>query len=388
MSNRHIKLATAYGNITMFVYGTAIIMFGTLLPEIIRDFSLNLSQGGLIATMQGFGGLAVILAGSVFADRMSKPVLILLSFTLYGFALLTIGFSERYISLILLYFLAGFCLRILDTMLNAFIGDIHSKNRGYHMNMLHLFFGVGAFVGPIGARLLLQASNSWRNTYLVVGVACLLVNCLGLWMLLPARKREVSSQKTKQGAAKSDRIRYLKPGMLFLGTALLLYSAHQSGISAWIPHFMTERIGTGKTFASAMLSLYWIGIITSRLIASRISKTMSPQILVAIGGLIGGGLLTVSLFLSHRYLFAAVLFVTGALTGASIPLAMVVTHSWFPTNTGSMTLYLSLFMLGGRLVSPWLMGVVADSSNLQVAMLIPAVALALCGGFALLSRKR
>ena len=123
----------------MFLYGISVVMIGTVLPEFIKQYSLTMSEGGLVVTVQSLGGLSMVFAGIVLADRVPKSLVIVISFIVLGaFRLLTAA-AASYPVLLVVFFCSGLALRNLDTMLNAFIGDIHKERRGFYMNILHLF---------------------------------------------------------------------------------------------------------------------------------------------------------------------------------------------------------------------------------------------------------
>ena len=373
------RLQTAYCNVVMLLYGISMVMIGTLLPEFIDQFSLSMSKGGFIITLQSIGGLATVFGGIALADRVPKATVILISFLVLGILRFLTGTSGSYLAMLIIFFFSGMALRLLDTMLNAFIGDIHKRRRGFHMNILHLFFSLGAFAGPALARSLLNLGAEWRDIYYMTGLVYLGVGIPGLFLM---RRNAVIT-------AKSGGTRHvIKLEMVLLGLSLLLYAIHQSGITAWLPHYMNTELNANLNVSSYALSIYWIGIILSRLIASRISIKIKPSVLVTVGTIITGIYLTFSLLLNRDAVIAiGILGIAGAMTGAVIPLSMVIAHDWHPDRTGSSTAYLTFFLLAGHLLSPGLIGFVGDAKGLSGAMLITSISLMCCSLASLCARK-
>ena len=386
--NKHklISFQTAYSNLLMFLYGISVVMIGTVLPEFIKQYSLTMSEGGLVVTVQSLGGLSMVFAGIVLADRVPKSLVIVISFIVLGaFRLLTAA-AASYPVLLVVFFCSGLALRNLDTMLNAFIGDIHKERRGFYMNILHLFFSLGAFVGPSLARFLLNAGTGWRSIYILIGLIYLGVGIPGFALMRKDGIDAHSSQVEKRRTPGAGHV--IKLEMLLLGLSLLLYAVHQSGITAWLPHYMNTELHAGVNLSSYALSLYWVGIILSRLIASRISTRVAPSVLVTIGTIITGTYLTVGFFaLKHPVSAVVLLGIAGAMTGAVIPLSMVIAHDWHPEKTGSSTAYLTFYLLAGHLLSPALIGLVGDSKGLSGAMLITSISLVCCSVASLYARK-
>jgi len=67
----------------------------------------------------------------VFADNIKKSSLIKIVFSIYSVSLLLIVIAPPFIILLILFFFVGASLRMLDFTLNAYISDIHPKNRGF-----------------------------------------------------------------------------------------------------------------------------------------------------------------------------------------------------------------------------------------------------------------
>lgn len=368
MKNR----TTAYCFFLMLLYGVSALMFGTLLPELMRVFILSMSKGGLIVTMQSIGGLMVALAGVGLGDRIRKGPAIIVAFGGLGLSLIATGAAGSYWIVLVAFFCAGLCQRLLDTMLNALVGDVHTGRRGFYMNILHLFFGIGAFAGPLVARAMLNAGIAWSGVYVLVGSVYLIAVVPGFAIL--------RQSGTPGGSAGADRSWSLmsRPALFGLGFCLLFYVMHQSGVSSWFPFFFESELGADADLASAALSVYWVGIILSRLLASWVSQRVRPSALVVGGTLIGGLVLLLGLVVGGGLFITMTAFATGVLTGCIIPLSLVVAHDWYHQNTGSVTSFLAFFMLAGRLFAPWVMGKLGDVLSLGSSMYVTVAALLLC----------
>ena len=261
-------------------------MIGTTLPEMIRSFDLTLSQGGFIVTAQGAGGMLLMLAGVVLADRVRKPVWILGSVAAAGLCIAAIGVAPGYWFLVVAFFVTGIIVQILDTLLNAFTGDIAPRTRTRELNLLHMLYGIGAFVGPTFARWLLNQSVSWSGVYWIVGAiylaaaAASLIWIKGYLALEPAKRQEVRDSPATEPVKASRRA---WGSVVLLGIAILFYAIHQLSTSSWLPMYMESILGVGKDLASMALSFYWLGIIVSRLLAA-----MYPPTRVKVSPGIGG----------------------------------------------------------------------------------------------------
>jgi fucose permease len=366
----------------MMLHGVASVMIGTTLPEMIRSFDLTLSQGGLIVSAQSAGGLVAMFAGLLLADRVRKPVGILIAVVLVGLLLGLAGFSPYYWLLVAVFFILGIAAQILDLLLNAHTGDIMPHARTRTLNVLHMLYGIGAFMGPTLARWLLDRSLSWNAVYWIIGGVYLAVAMASLvWVReYVALVHGVSDSSEAASAQPSDDN---KPAgtsrqwgsVLLLGVVVLFYAIHQLGTSSWLPMYLQSSVGVSPTMASFGLSLYWVGIIGSRYITSRFGSRIGETRVLVWGSVLGGAVLVASTLIGTPVVAIIGFTLAGLLTGATIPVTIALAYEHLPGRTGSVTAVIYGVMMVGRLFGPWAIGRVGDGFGLHVGIIFAAAVL-------------
>jgi fucose permease len=366
----------------MAMHGVASVMIGTTLPEMIRSFDLSLSQGGLIVSAQSAGGLLAMFAGLVLADRVRKPAGILISVVLAGLLLGLAGLSPVYWLLVAVFFVLGIVAQILDLLLNAHTGDIMPHARTRTLNVLHMLYGIGAFVGPTLARWLLDKSLSWNSVYWIVGGAYLAVALVSLvWVReYVALVRGVTDSDDPTGAEPSDADRPAATSrqwgsVVLLGMVVLFYAIHQLGTTSWLPMYLQSSVGVSPSVASFGLSLYWVGIIVSRYITARFGSRIGETRVLVLGSILGGIVLVGSMLVGTPVITIVGFTLAGVLTGATIPLTMALAYAHVPGRTGSVTAVIYGLMMVGRLVGPWSIGSVGDEFGLDVGVIMASAVL-------------
>ena len=368
------RVVFAVNDAIMVLYGISAVMIGTTLPEIIEGLDLSLGQGGTVVSMQNAGGIVALLAAALVADRIAKGRWVIGFFLLLGGLLFATGFAGSYIALVWLFFASGAAIRLLDIMLNAYTGDVAAGNRSRVMNLLHMFFSIGAFIGPLLASALLSAEVPWRGIYRIVGASFIGAVALGSPLLRAyGLNRSATRTDGSDDAASSGSL--LRLDLFALGLVLLLYGIHQSGVTAWLPYYLIHDAGFSETAAGAGLSAYWVGVIASRLLASRLAGTVGPDRILVTGGVAGGVAVLASILTDT----VAGFVVAAVLTGATIPIAMTLAYGRLPARTGTVTAALSIFMLVGRLVGPWIIGAVGDVVGIGSSILVVAFSLLMAG---------
>ncbi len=377
MEDKVIKIATIYCYWLMSLYGVSIVMIGTLVPELLQYFEVSLSDIGFLMTIQCFGGMLALFLGSRFAEKVKKSLIIPIAFGALGLGLLIVGYSPSFIVLQSAFFITGFFIRITDIFLNAFVGQIHQENSGIYLNRLHMFFSIGAFTGPFYSGMLIKLDFHWQQIYSIIGILFVVSALLGCWFILPIGKMHQTQSPMNRAPLNFLEI-IQDPKIWLLGATLLFYSFHQLSVTVWLPYYMEDALGASKEMANLAISLFWFGIILGRFFVSIIVKNQDPARLLSFGAFVGAFLLMVGLYSRDIFLTTSAYFIVGLLTGAVIPLAFTICYKIFPEVIALATTFLSIFLLSGQMVGPWLFGVSSEMFSINNAIFLTVITLFGC----------
>ncbi|MGA1559600.1 MAG: MFS transporter [bacterium] len=377
MEDKVIRIATIYCYWLMSLYGVSIVMIGTLVPELLQYFEVSLSDIGFLMTIQCFGGILALFLGSRFAEKVKKSLIIPIAFGSLGLGLLVVGYSASFLVLQTAFFLTGFFIRITDIFLNAFVGQIHQENSGIYLNRLHMFFSIGAFTGPFYSGMLIKLDFHWQQIYSIIGILFVVSALLGCWFILPIGKMHQTQSPMNRAPLHFLEI-IQDPKIWILGATLLFYSFHQLSVTVWLPYYMEDSLGASKEMANLAISLFWFGIILGRFFVSIIVKNQDPARLLSFGAFVGAFLLVVGIYSRDIFLTTSAYFIVGLLTGAVIPLAFTICYKIFPEVIALATTFLSIFLLSGQMVGPWLLGVSAEMFSINNAIFLTVITLFGC----------
>ncbi len=377
MEDKVIRIATIYCYWLMSLYGVSIVMIGTLVPELLQYFEVSLSDIGFLMTIQCFGGILALFLGSRFAEKVKKSLIIPIAFGSLGLGLLVVGYSASFLVLQTAFFLTGFFIRITDIFLNAFVGQIHQENSGIYLNRLHMFFSIGAFTGPFYSGMLIKLDFHWQQIYSIIGILFVVSALLGCWFILPIGKMHQTQSPMNRAPLHFLEI-IQDPKIWILGATLLFYSFHQLSVTVWLPYYMEDSLGASKEMANLAISLFWFGIILGRFLVSIIVKNQDPARLLSFGAFVGAFLLVVGIYSRDIFLTTSAYFIVGLLTGAVIPLAFTICYKIFPEVIALATTFLSIFLLSGQMVGPWLLGVSAEMFSINNAIFLTVITLFGC----------
>ncbi len=393
MISRTSRLITPLLYLMMLAYAFSITMLAPLMPLLIREYRTGLAGGGLVVTLQSIGGILTVLAGGMLIDRLSKYLLTALSFLLYGITLLLLGIPIGYTALLGVFFFLGAGTRMLDILLNALISDLNPERRGVSLNLLHSCFGIGALLGPLYSRFLLDAGVDWRGTFLILGIVCMgvLLLAIPLFSGRGAGGRTDGRGGASHGPGAAGRAGAASAGGILpaaapavirdprawaLALSMMFYSGHQAGVTTWLPMYAETTLGIAPVAASVSLSLFWFGIVAGRFAGAPLSLRYSPMLLVGLGSLLGGITLGAGFLAGSPAVFFLSVGLTGFFTGAIVPLLIAAGCSWFPDRSGTVTALIMLSSSVARMIFPWGMGAAAELAGFGAAMAVSAVVLA------------
>lgn len=254
---------------------------------------------------------------------------------------------------------------VIDAGVNALFLDLYRDARGSALNFLHLFFSVGALVGPSVIGLLVATGAGWRTLYLITaaGFVLLLVSLLPAGM--PSGLRGAASPLAAAQGGATAMERSLLP---FIGLALSigLYTAAEIGVSSWVVKLL---VASPLIAATGALSLFWGGLTLGRLLSKWVAERLDYYVFTV------GCFLLASLALAGAVLTAPLplrlgLFaLSGLFYGPIYPMIMALGGNFYPHRLAALSGSLTTAGSIGVIIYPPLMGVMAARIGLRNGML-------------------
>ena len=360
--------------VAIFVYGMIAAMLGTILPDLSDRFHLTPSQNGTIAFAQALGLILASLAVGPLLDNEGKKVGLVLGLAIIALVLFALPRSQGFRSIALLLFLLGVGGGTVVTGANSLVSDISETHRATALNLVNLFFGLGAFATPF------IAANLFRRNWvrLCYSIASLTVVTLAIQVF--------TKMPGPTGAGRfgfSDAAPVLGRPLLFLvGLFLFLYITCEVGIWNWLPRHLIAQ-GIPESRALNILSLgFALGLLIGRAGVLPVLARV-PAVTVT---LVASACMAVTTFLMLRINKPAVAIVLVFLAGISMapvfPTTLAIVGDAFPRMTGTAIGFVITCGWAGLAVSSRIIGIIAggDPQRLKKALLvIPGSALLMVG---------
>jgi fucose permease len=276
-------------------------------------------------------------------------------------------------------FLLGFSFGFLTVALDALFSEIYRKSQARYLNILHFFFGVGSFLGPLLTVGILKWMDGWVMFYFLIGLCH-----VPLVMIFPNKKNYRFTRDASKTRSIEDRVRFMDPlrSLIFwvILLAMFLHLGVEVSFSAWLPLFLVNIRNLSVTTGSYTVSLFWLAFLVGRALYARFSHRIDLSLSLIIGA--GGAALFMGLtFLGRepRLIFPCA-GCAGILISCVYPNLLALGGGFFPRHIGFIMGTISASGGIGYMFFPWLIGPVSQYFGLAKGVfMIPLLGLGMVG---------
>ncbi len=317
-----------------------------------------------------FVGLAIgIVVTGPLADRFGAKLFVQLGNILIVLSLTGLAFAPTYFSAGIWMFVLGLGSGVIDMVLSPVVSALNPTRRAAAMNWLHSFYGLGAVITILVGAIALRTGIGWRGT------------CLALTVIPGGLAVAFAAQRfpsmAPEGGRTPLRVLMSKAWFVVALAAIFLGGATELGMAQWLPAYAETTLGFSQWTASMALLAFSVAITLGRMVIGALGERMTSFQILA-----WSCSTSVILFLMGSFLpwpnAALVACVAVGFTGSCLwPTMLAVAADRYPD--GGATMFGALAALGnaGGIVMPWIVGWVADRSDLHWGLAVSAVAPAL-----------
>jgi fucose permease len=356
----------------MTQHGIILLLVGPMVPNLMRTFEIGESMAGVLLGMGSLGFvLGPLIAGSVI-DRFSARESLLIGLVVELATFVLFGLSPIFVLAVAANFLMHLGASFVETTANVVPTLIRSTRSAHSvMNLVHMFFSVGAFAGPFLIGLYLESTGQWRPILFFT-----LIPTFGLlvWTLrVRFPRRPQRSEPHARGTLLSNLSQVLRMRHAVLGSvSLLLYVGAEVGVSSWVVYYLQRQLGLSPAASAAGLSMLWIFIMVGRYANSILGNRFSSVFLVTVSGVAGAAGVLVFLLARSAVAAYAVLAWIGLCLSGVFPNIMAELNNRDPEHIGTVTAVMAMGAALGAGIFQWFVGFLAETVSLTVAFITPA----------------
>ncbi|HOQ16921.1 MAG TPA: MFS transporter [Defluviitaleaceae bacterium] len=355
----------------LFVISLCNTTQGIILSDYIVYYALESSKQGLVSAFQSTGNIIGLIIIILLSGKYKKSTMLAISAALIPVIFFIIGNKPALFILLLSYAFFGIVFALWDSLGSSLMADIHTINSSRYMNLLHGFFALGGIIGPLIFQSLGTEGFSWDQMLRLAGIISLVAVFLFTLGLVSAKKLIIENKDNSSDILITDIKTFFreKRNRIILISAFL-YGAHQIGITVWMTRYISEYLGTPQ-WGPAALSLFWVGIAISRLVASRLS--LEPAKWIFFGHLISGIVIAIGVLSENGFIMFICCGLSGLAEGAILPMTLDMACNW---RKGKSSLGSSMILFVhyvGFIVTPPLIGALIFTYGIKVGMIMPAI---------------
>ena len=365
----------------VFGLGMCFSLLGSISVKLMPRLKIDQGKfGSLISTFM-FSCLIASLIVGVVADKIGYKPVAIFGFVVTAICIFTLARGKTYAAVLLPCLLLGFSAMALNTAGNV-MGPLvlfGGENPAAASNLINAFFGLGLFLTPLIVSFLFRKTSYEKA-----------ISALGVIVLVPVVFALIAKYPQSQaGFALKDAFSLLaNPTVLIAGFVLFCYISLEASFCNWLPPFGKEVISKSNpdtdsevadASAQRLLSLFAVGMMVGRLIASQIPVITANGSWFIAGAALAAVLIILAMTVSKSAIQAKVLAILAGLFFAPcFPTTVGVTFSKFsPEIRGSV--FGIIFALGllGAVIVPKAIGNMAKGSSVQksLRLLVPACVL-------------
>lgn len=357
------RAAGVIGCLTLLLIGWS----GLLVPSLIRSIEVDFGQTdagiGVFYLVWAIAYAGGSLGGGVVTERIGRRRVLIAAAMAHGLGLAVVALVPPWGVALAAAVPAGLGAGALDGGANGLILDLYQAARGRALNILHLFFSIGALSSPLVVGQLVDAGVAWQG--ILIATAVVFVPLAGLYAAarLPHGRHVAAPRET--GARRATPIAFTWP-LLTLEVAIACYVAAEVGVSNWLVRFLdTLPLGT----ATGALSLFWAGIALGRLVSARFADRFDHLQFTIVATTIAG-IATFAAVLVPWVGASILLFgLVGFASGPVFPMIVAVAGDRFPQRSAAVGGFMAGASVVGSSLYPPIMGFMSVSVGLAAAML-------------------
>ena len=349
----------------LLVFGVVMVLLGTLfgMPETRARLDVTgMVRQGDLQTLLLFGVFLATVAAGPLIDRYGNKLVLAVSALLATLALLGFVVVAGYTAALVFGCVLGIGGGGLNMATNVLVSDLFADDRGARLNLLAVFFGVGALLVPLAAAM----AGATHITWVMAAAAAISAACMVSYLLLAFPPAREASGFSLREAGKV--VRY--PGVLLFAFLLFFESGNEAALTGWTSTW-AGAMGAGARTATLALALFQAMMMLGRIAASRVLRVVREDQLVL--GSAVGALVSMAILVSARSpVVLALGAALGGLTFASVyPTILAMAGNRYRSFAGTVFGVLFAVGLSGGMVFPWSIGNLSQSVGFRAGMAMP-----------------
>jgi len=253
-------------------------LFPVLAADVRKEFGFSLANTGLLSTIFTLGlGIGGVPTGYLLS-RFSRKTVIMTGIVIFSTAIALTTVSVGFWMMLLSLAATGVGMSMLATSMFALAASYFARYRAAAIGSVNLCYGLGGFVGPILAGMLLTSYGTWHapmRAFALFGIALTVVIALTVrpWF---SETRHVAHAGASTGGA----LTLLNRNTVLLSVLSMLQGLGFYGFLGMYPSFLRENLQYSAELAGFVISFFGVGALTS-IFGGWLGDKLSPRVVLS-----------------------------------------------------------------------------------------------------------
>ena len=357
-------------------------LLGPSIPAIVHDLGISYAQAGFLFTLLSLGSLFGSSLGAIASDYMNRKRILVLFCGLFAGGLVCMGVAPGYVALCITVFVFSLFGSPLGSIGQSVMLDMYPTKRSRYLSLQTLFGAIGSFIAPLLVSINIAGGLAWRWPFLQTAALVLLLTTIMSLVKIPNSSAERSSRAPLTSIIRN-------PNIMIAVILVFFYVAVDLGFSYWLAEYFNTELGVSLRLSSAAVSLFLVGVMSSRLATSWLVKQIATKTILLSSLSLASISLLIFLLVPSVGVKAALACIYGLGIGPIFPLMVAKASEEYPRQSGAVTGLLFGSMSLGGMVFPLLLGILATTIGIERSYLLSlSILILILGGTLIWIRRR
>jgi len=363
--------------VTIFAgLGFQVGVWTILLADLAHALKLSAALLGIALSCFSGAGIVLLTFGSYLADRLKRRFIVLLGIGGLGLFYISLIFVATYPLLLTTLFFGGTAASCYDLAVNTLGGDYERHYAKKVMTLFHASFSGGAALGAIGSAVALTNGVDYRAVYGATGLLLLVLGGAMTFLPLPPTLIQTTSAKkaTKHSKSLSSGLAVLILPMVLLAVALVSLSFFTDGaLEGYISIYLRDLLGSGVLLGGLGIAAFHVIGLLGRLVSAIALRHYGERGVITISGTLSIVGMILALSTTSAPFAVSGLLLVGLGQSPIVATAFSLAAEAGPQQGARAVATVTAFGYSVFLVSPLLIGVLANFFSLRAALLLTIV---------------
>lgn len=253
-------------------------LFPVLAPDIRRTFGFSLANTGLLSTIFTLGlGLGGLPTGFLLT-RFSRKTVLLTGIAIFSGATTLTTVATGFWTMLACLAAQGIGMSMLATSMFALAASYFAKYRAAAIGSVNFCYGIGGFLGPIVAGILLTSYKTWHApmaAFGLFGFVMMAFIMVGVRPWFSETQHAVTARADAGGAGT-----LLNRNSVLLAVLSIIHGLSMYGFLGLYPSFLRESLHYTPRLAGFVISFFGVGALAS-IAGGWLGDRWSPRVVLS-----------------------------------------------------------------------------------------------------------